>query len=42
MKLLFNNQEILNGKMETPMVFKITYNDDNIITNIEHIKNTNE
>ena len=37
MHLLFNNQEIYNDKMKNPMVFKITYSDDNKLSNIEYI-----
>ena len=37
MKLLFNNKEIYNGKMINPMIFKITYDDNNKVSNIEYI-----
>ena len=36
MRLLFNNKEIYNDKMKNPMVFKIYFEDNNIV-NIEYI-----
>ena len=39
MRLIFNNQEIYNGKIKNPMVFKITYNNDNKLSNIEYLDN---
>ena len=39
MQLLFNNKEIYNDKMKNPMIFKITYNDDNKLSNIEYMDN---
>ena len=36
MKLIFNNKEIYNNKMKTPMIFKINY-DNNKIIDIEEI-----
>ena len=39
MRLVFNNQEIYNDKMKNPMVFKITYNDDNKLSDIKYIDN---
>ena len=36
MKLLFNNKEVYNDKMKNPMVFKIEY-DENTIVSIEEI-----
>ena len=38
MKLIFNNKEIYNDKMKSPMVFKITYDNDNRLSNIEFIE----
>ena len=38
MRLIFNNKEIYNNKMVNPMVFKITYNDNNELSNIEYIE----
>ena len=37
MKLLFNNKEIYNGKMINPMIYKIIYDDNNKLSNIEYI-----
>ena len=39
MRLIFNNQEIYNGKIKNTMVFKITYNNDNKLSNIEYLDN---
>ena len=39
MRSVFNNQEIYNGKMKNPMIFKITYNDDNKLSNIKYVDN---
>ena len=38
MKLIFNNKEIYNDKMKSPMVFKINYDNNNILSNIEYIE----
>lgn len=37
MRLIFNNKEIYNDKMQNPMVFKIEYDDLNKIINIEYL-----
>jgi hypothetical protein len=37
MKLLFNDKEIYNDKMKNPMIFKIDY-DEKEIVNIKEIK----
>ena len=38
MKLIFNNKEIYNDKMKSPMVFKIDYDNNNRLSNIEYVE----
>ncbi len=39
MKLIFNNEEIYNDRMKNPMVFRIDYDDNNSINNVQYINN---